>query len=173
MKDRPDDVVRLERVRKRITGSFRNQPLDVSDSQRRIAMQTARRKVVVAGLALSVLSAYACGAAYRRPITRLNDASAVVIATSRVYFSELNRVERDALIEKLSAEKKRIDLVTIRKAQPFSERQIQERLDALDALAQYGNLLAKLESSDAPTQIHTEFKGLADALKTLETLMGA
>jgi hypothetical protein len=136
-------------------------------------MQTARRKVVVAGLALSVLSAYARGAAYRRPITRLNDASAVVIATSRVYFSELNRVERDALIEKLSAEKKRIDLVTIRKAQPFSERQIQERLDALDALAQYGNLLAKLESSDAPTQIHTEFKGLADALKTLETLMGA
>jgi hypothetical protein len=41
--------------------------------------------------------------------------------------------------------------------------------DALDALAQYGDLLAKLESSDAPTQIHTEFKGLADALKTIQT----
>lgn len=127
-----------------------------------------RRRIVVTGLGLSVLLAGACGAAYRRPITRFNDASAVVIATSRVYFSELNRVERDALIEKLSAEQKAIDLTMLRKAQPFSEKQIQERLDALDALAQYGDLLAKLESSDAPTQIHTEFKGLADALKSLE-----
>jgi hypothetical protein len=131
-------------------------------------MHIQRRRILVAGLALSVLWACACGSAYKRPITGFNDASAVVIATSRVYFSELNRVERDALIEKLSAERKSIDLLMLRKAQPFSEKQIQERLDALDALARYGGLLAKLESSDAPAQIQTEFNGLADSLKALE-----
>jgi hypothetical protein len=38
------------------------------------------------------------------------------------------------------------------KAERSSEKQIRERLDALDALTQHRDLLAKLESGDTPTK---------------------
>ena len=110
----------------------------------------------------------ACGTTgYRSPISKFQDASSVVIASTRIYLTELNKVERDKYINEQVSRKAQIQLIQIEAVQVFSRDGLKARLDALDQLSTYGDLLAKLANNDAPERITVQAQGLGDALKNL------
>jgi hypothetical protein len=112
---------------------------------------------------LTVALSVGCGPEkYRTPISKFQAASAVVVESTRVYVSELNKVERDNYILEQVSTKTQIKLDEIEAAQVFSKEGLQARLDALDLLAGYGDLLSKVANSDAPEKVRAQ----ADALKT-------
>src|SRR5438093_12354947 len=116
------------------------------------------------------LSGSKCGPSdYRAPISKFQDESTVVIASTRLYVTDLNKVERDHYIQGQLSEKAQIKLNELEAVQIFSQDGLKARLDALDQLALYGDLLNKLANSDAPERIKAEAEGLGDAIKNLST----
>lgn len=73
----------------------------------------------------------ACGTTgYRSPISKFQDASSVVIASTRIYLTELNKVERDKYINEQVSRKAQIQLIQIEAVQVFSRDGLKARLDA-------------------------------------------
>ena len=108
-----------------------------------------------------------CGkAGFRDPITKFQDASSVVIASTRLYVSELNKVERDHYLMQQAAARRQIKLDEIEAVQLFTRDGLKARLDALDQLAKYGSLLSRLAGSDAPERVTAEVTGLGEALRS-------
>jgi hypothetical protein len=118
-------------------------------------------------VALLLLTSCTTTTGYRNPITKFQDASSVVIASTRTYLTELNKTERDKYIQEQLSAQAQIQLNQIEAVQVFSRDGLKARLDALDQLAGYGVLLARLANSDAPESIRTQVQGLGDALKNL------
>jgi outer membrane murein-binding lipoprotein Lpp len=106
---------------------------------------------------------------YRDPISKFQSAASVVIASTRLYATELNKVERDHYIAGKLSQKAEIKLNELEGAQVFSQEGLKARLDAMDQLASYGSLLSKLANSDAPSRISAEIQSLGDAIKRLST----
>lgn len=104
---------------------------------------------------------------YRTPISKFQTASAVVVESTRVYVSELNKVERDNYILEQVGNKAKIKLDEIEAAQVFGKEGLQARLDALDVLAGYGDLLSKVANSDAPEKVKAQADGLKTSLGSL------
>src|SRR5262244_2940793 len=106
-----------------------------------------------AGLLLLFAAGCAHPEAYRAPIGQFRDASAVVIQASKLYLAELNKTERDAYIYRQAARADQIKLNEIEAREVFSKDGITVRLNALDQLANYADLLNLLANSDAPDRI--------------------
>jgi hypothetical protein len=120
-------------------------------------------------LAATTLSA-ACGpSGYVEPISKFQSSSAIVIASARLYVSELNKVERDHYILGKLSQKGQIRLNELEDVQVFSREGLKARLDALDQLAKYGNLLSKLAKSDAGERVQAETKELGNSISELQT----
>jgi hypothetical protein len=130
------------------------------------------RKFVSGSLAalvlITVLSTTACGpAGFQEPIGKFQSSSSVVIASTRLYVSELNKVERDQYVNRQLSDRAEISLGEIEAVQVFNQEGLKARLDALDQLAKYGNLLSTLAKSNAPDKIQAEAKDLGTAINSL------
>jgi hypothetical protein len=120
-------------------------------------------------LAATVFS-IACGpSGYVEPIGKFQSSSAVVIAATRLYVSEMNKVERDHYIFSKASKRAQIQLDELEAVQVFSRDGLKARLDALDQLAKYGDLLSKLAKSDAAERVQAETKDLGNSISELQT----
>ena len=130
-------------------------------------MKTKSFQILIITCLLIITSGCSSVAGYKRPISNFQNASSVVINSTRIYLAELNKVERNKYIDKQTTEKKNILLSDINKSQLFSREQIQLRLEALDLLSQYGDLLGQLANSDVPERITSNADNLGSALSKL------
>lgn len=132
-----------------------------------------RRRTVAMALAVALLFAGCGPSGYRGPITKFQSATAVVITSARLYISELNKVERDKYILEQRNRRAPIKLIELEKTQIFSEEGLNARLEALNELAAYGDLLSRLGNSDAPARVKASAVDLSSAIKNLsQTVSG-
>ena len=124
-------------------------------------------RIVVAAL-VALLSS--CG---RAPLINVvkdfQTASAVAVPAIRQYFLEINKVERDAVIDGKVARRERIDLVQIDESRLITQDDLKARLDALTALMKYGDLLAKLASTNVVESVTGSIDELNTSVTTLQT----
>jgi hypothetical protein len=127
------------------------------------------RRVPVCSMMLVVAITLGCAhpSAYKAPVGKFRDASAVVIEATKDYLNELNKTERDIYIYSQLSRPAQIKLDEIESVQVFSKEGIAARLNALDQLANYTELLNKLANSDAPEQIKAKATDLQTALTGL------
>jgi hypothetical protein len=104
---------------------------------------------------------------YQAPVTKFRDASAVVIESTKEYLVALNKTERDHYIDDQVASQAPIQLDKIEEVQIFDAEAIAARLDALDRLADYTELLYLIATSAAPETIRGRAKDLGSALSKL------
>ena len=137
-------------------------------------MRVSRIKRAAISIVALVLLQSGCGpSGYRGPITTFQSASAVMIASARLYLTQLNKVERDKYIQEQLSIPEAIDLRELEKAQVFSKEGLNARLEALDQLAKYGDLLSRLANSDAPARIKASAVDLSSAIRNLsQTVSG-
>jgi hypothetical protein len=131
-----------------------------------LALRVARSAAIV--LAVALLGA-ACAkpSAYIVPVTKFRNASAVVIESTQAYLTALNKTEREHYINDQVASHGPILLNRIEEVQVFGADAIAARLDALDQLADYTELLYRLATSDAPETIKGQARDLGTALSNL------
>lgn len=120
-------------------------------------------------LASAVVSLIGCArpSEYQAPVAKFRDASAVVIEATKIYLIELNKTERDMYIKAQASKPAQIRENEIESVQGFSKEAIAARLNALDQLANYADLLNQLASSDAPARIKAKATDLQTALTDL------
>ena len=129
--------------------------------------------MAVPGLCL-VAGLTACSTAgYRAPVAQFNEAAGIVVETSRVYITQVNKVERDKYIDERLAGRQPIELKEIQERVLLTPEEIEIRLEALEQLARYGNLLLKLANSDAPEAIAQSAEGLGKAVEHLSASVSA
>lgn len=126
-----------------------------------------KRYLILCSLAISCLQIACTTNQYREPISKFQTASVVVSTDARKSFTESNRVNRNFLIKKLSRQRKFITGNLLRNVQFFDEKDLQARLDALDRLNEYVDLLVSIANSDAPQNISKSATDLTGALGTL------
>jgi hypothetical protein len=105
--------------------------------------------------------------AYKAPVGKFRDASIVVIQATKIYLTQLNKVERDEYIYAQAAKVEQIKLDQIEQVQVFSKEGIAVRLNALDQLSSYVDLINELANSSTPDTIKTnatDLKGSVDNL---------
>ncbi len=105
--------------------------------------------------------------AYKSPVGKFRDAASVVIQSTKVYLLELNKVERDQYIYGQAGKPGQIQLNHIEEVQVFSKEGIAARLNALDQLADYTELLYELTNSSAPETVKTRASDLQTTLTNL------
>lgn len=105
--------------------------------------------------------------AYQAPVGKFRDASAVVIEATKIYLTELNKTERDMYIKAQASKPAQIKESELESVQGFSKEAIAARLNALDQLANYADLLNQLANSDAPARIKAKATDLQTALTGL------
>lgn len=126
------------------------------------------KKVLAVFLLGLTLIPVGCGpTGFKEPITKFKDSSTVVIASTKIYLGELNKVERSSYLLESASERRQINLGDLEAVQVFSQEGLKARLDALDQLSAYGDLLLKLANSDAPEKVRAEATNLGAALSTL------
>jgi hypothetical protein len=128
-------------------------------------------------VALVTAAQAGCGrAGFVEPVTSFQEASSVVIASTRLYLTELNKVEREHYLTDQANKRLQIKLPELEAVEVFSREGLKARLDALDHLARYGSLLSRLAKSDAPERVKAETEALGASLKglteTVSTLQG-
>jgi hypothetical protein len=123
--------------------------------------------MVFAAVALALNGACAKPAAYKAPVSRFRDASAVVIESTKAYLVALNKTEREHYIDVQVADRAQIRLNELDEVQVFSADAIAARLEALDQLANYTELLFRLAAGDAPETVKAKAKDLGTALTKL------
>jgi hypothetical protein len=107
--------------------------------------------------------------AFTKPIAKFQEGASAVIEVSRLHITEMNRVERDAYIERQVQQKKPIKLDEMEATRVLSSADLDARLKALKAVADYGELLARLANSDAPARVEAEAKELGESVTALGT----
>jgi hypothetical protein len=133
-------------------------------------LQGCTRTAQAAALATVLSLLYAgCAkpSAYKTPVSKFRDASAAVIESTKTYLTALNKTERDHYIDDQVASRGQIQLIRIDEVQVFGPEAIAARLNALDQLANYTELLYRLATSDAPGTVKGKAKDLSDALASL------
>jgi len=130
-----------------------------------------------AGLLTAVLFASLVGctkpSAFTTPVGTFRDASSVVIQATKVYLTELNKVERNEYIYSQASKPDQIRLDMIEQRQVFSKEGIAARLNALDQLASYVELLDRLANSDQPHRIKARAADLHAAVNSLSGKIAA
>ena len=126
-----------------------------------------RRSVL--GAVLAMILTTGCGGreGFRDPVLKFHEASSVVIASARLYLTELNKVERDSYIQEKASKLDQINLIEMKEARVFSAEGLKARLDSLSQLASYGELLWKLANDDIPERISAQSTSLKDSLEGL------
>jgi hypothetical protein len=117
---------------------------------------------------LSLLSSGCGPSGFVEPIGKFQSAANVVIASTKLYVTELNKVERDNYIVKQLSARKRIEPQDLEDVQVFTQDGLKARLDALDQLGKYGDLLSKLAKSDVPEKVRAEADDLGGAIIKLD-----
>lgn len=135
------------------------------------ALQKSRRLKLLLPPVLIFIAATGCAkpSAYKAPVGKFRDASTVVIQSTKVYLTELNKVERDQYIYSQASKPEQIRLDEIEQVQVFSKDGIVARLNALDQLASYVDLLDQLANSSTP---ETTKKKASDLQTSLTNLLG-
>lgn len=118
-------------------------------------------------LIFALLNGACSRAGFDKPIAKFQAASLVVIESSKTIFSELDKVERDQYILERLRKREEIQLIELEAKQVFTKEAIKVRLDALDQIKRYSELLLDAAKSDSPTKIKTEATNLGDAVKNL------
>jgi len=122
----------------------------------------------MAALAVCFLCQSGCGPEdYQKPIQQFQNASTVVINSSREFLSNENAVEQNKVLDDLVFERKPLNLPEIDKIEIITPAEIKVRTAALDALSQYTSNLAQLAQGKAGTAVGDSTKKLSDSLKTL------
>ncbi len=108
---------------------------------------------------------------YREPITRFQQASTVVIEGVRIEYSLANKTERNTEIDRLVAQKNRIELSTLNdpSIRTLDPESLNARMTALDTLAKHGQLLLSLASSDTPDRTKDAANSLVNAISGLSS----
>jgi len=135
-------------------------------------MNTVKKKRRLESLlpaVLIVIAAAGCArpSAYKAPVGKFRDASTVVIQSTKAYLNELNKVERDKYIYLQASKPDQIKIDEIEQVQVFSKDGIMARLNALDQLASYVDLLDQLANSNTPETIKTKASDLQTSLTNL------
>ena len=126
------------------------------------------RRMSLAALLVAALGlGCAQPSAYKAPVAKFRDASAVVIESTKGYLIALNKTERDHYLFTKAAAREQIQLLEVEKVQVFSAEAIAIRLDALDQLADYTELLYRLATSDAPETVTGRARDLGTAMTNL------
>lgn len=120
------------------------------------------------GLLLVIFCSCSSTAGYKKPVTDFRNASSVVIETARIYVTQLNKIQRDAYIDRQVVAAKQIKLSEIEKEELLSQKEINIRLRALNELSKYGELLVQLTSSDAPERVTSNAEDLSKSLDKLQ-----
>jgi hypothetical protein len=107
--------------------------------------------------------------AYTAPVTKFRDASAVVIESTKAYLVALNKTERDHYIDDQVAGGAPIQLIKIEEVQVFGAQAIAARIDALDRVADYTELLFRLATITAPETVKGKATSLGTALASLSS----
>ncbi|HTE17432.1 MAG TPA: hypothetical protein VK689_03500 [Armatimonadota bacterium] len=133
-------------------------------------MKPAKFRCISILLVLAVLLTTGCSrrAALREPVSRFQSSASVVIASTRIYTTELNKVERDSYIYGQLGAREQIKLAELESRQVFSREGLRARLEALDHLSSYGDLLWKLANSDAPARVQAASNQLGSSLGALD-----
>src|ERR1700720_1559769 len=117
-------------------------------------MKTSTQKRLIQASIFAFIVTGICGcakpSAYKAPVGKFRDAATIVIQSTKVYLTELNKVERDQYIYTQASKPEQIQLGRIEEVQVFSKEGIAARLTPLDQLANYAELLYELASSSAP-----------------------
>lgn len=137
-------------------------------------MEATRMKRHVILTLVTALLFTGCGpSGYRGPVTAFQSAAAVVITSTRIYMTQLNKVERDKYVQEKLSIPDVINLDELDKVQVFSKEGLNARLAALDQLARYGDLLSRMANSDAPARIKASATDLSASVQGLsQTLSG-
>ena len=132
------------------------------------------RKLLYLTFSTFVLVGCVNPAAYREPITRFQQASTVVIESARIEYGLTNKRERDALIDRLVAQRAKINLNTLndKEMRILGGDDLAARMAALDALAKQGKLLLTLESKDEQVRARDAANSLDDAIVNLSSSLG-
>ena len=126
------------------------------------------RHAAAAAAICALLLAAACDTAgYGRPIAMFQNAASVVVTAMRSYLTNLNKVERDAFIDKQVASRGELHLGDIRAQEVFSQEGVKARLAALQQLSSYCSLLGQLANNDAPQRVAQEAGALGESVKSL------
>jgi hypothetical protein len=131
-----------------------------------------RRVGLAVALAAALSAACARPSEYKAPVARFRDASAVVIEGTKGYLIALNKTERDHYLFMKAAGREQIQLLEVEKVQVFTAEAIAVRLEALDQLADYTELLYRLATSDAPETVRGRAKDLGTAVANLSGEVG-
>ena len=127
------------------------------------------RRLLLSSLLLICLASNGCRHAsdYKAPVGKFRDASGTVIEAAKVYLTELNKTERDNYIYQQASKMAEINLNEIENVEVFSKDAIAARLNALDQLANYADLLNQLANSDTPDKIKAKATDLKTSLDNL------
>ena len=131
-------------------------------------MKMTKRTLLVSAASLLLVSGCAKPAAYKDPIVNFQMASTVVIEGARTEYAVVNKKQRDAIIDRHVAEKKKITLPDINTTRLLDCNDLDSRMKALNALKEHGNLLFKLANSNAPDEAKQAVNSLDDALFKLK-----
>lgn len=124
---------------------------------------------VLSVVILSVL-AIGCGPEdYQKPIQQFQDASTVVINTTRSFLGNMNTIEQNEELDDVVFQRKTLDLPALGKIEIISPAEVKIRTDALDALAQYTSNLAQLAQGKAGSAVGDSTTKLGASLKALAT----
>jgi hypothetical protein len=119
---------------------------------------------------LSVLIATfaSCGPAdYQKPIQQFQEASSVVIASTKAYLNNVNTTEENARIEQLSFERQPIDPLTLGTVDLITPEEINVRVQALDHLSRYTANLATLAGGKETASVSQKTQDLSKSVQQL------
>ena len=131
---------------------------------------TMQRRHSIHLLLIFLFVSFSCAVnKFRQPITNFQTATAVVVAHARSVIIDLNRVQRNRMIARHREENKPIQLRDLKDSRLIQNDDLNVRLQALDNLSDYVDLLVQIANSDAPDRIARSAVGLSDAMNTLTT----
>ena len=104
---------------------------------------------------------------YQQPVKTFQDASQVVITSTRDFLTHENTVEENAVIDTYVFDQKPFDQNILADADVISPDEIRIRTAALDALAKYTANLAHLASGKFASDVGQDTKTLSDSLTKL------
>jgi|ERR1017187_8733886 hypothetical protein len=104
---------------------------------------------------------------YQGSISKVHDATAVVIASAKATYVGLNKAERDHYVELQLTQRKPIDPDELEEVQVLDAHETASRMSSLDVLAKYSDLLVQLATTQTPASVQSKTTDLQQSLVTL------
>ena len=106
-------------------------------------------------------------ARYQGLISKFHDATAVVIATAKTTYVELNKAEREHYVDLQLAQRKPIEAFELAKSQVLDAQETALRMSSLDVLGKYSDLLVQLATTQTPASVESKTTDLQQWVVTL------